>query len=123
MRSALCLAVLAACSTAPVQTEPSRFDPQTPVDPAPPPPSPAAVRQRTFLADTLRRPAPLLPGLDTPSPFDYSPEPRRIAATCWYLSKAIMLAAAASYFFSPTPSGGWAVKILPHRWQRNFCKR
>ena len=33
-----------------------------------------------------------------------------------------MLPAVASYFFVPTPSGVWAVKTVPQRLQRNFCK-
>src|ERR1017187_398878 len=37
-----------------------------------------------------------------------------------YRSRAIMLAAVSSYFFSPTPSGAAAVNTSPHRLHRNF---
>src|SRR5260370_37156666 len=37
-----------------------------------------------------------------------------------YRSRAIMLAAVSSYFFSPTPSGAAAVYTSPHRLHRNF---
>ena len=32
-----------------------------------------------------------------------------------------MLAAVASYFAAPTPSGAAAVNTFPHRLQRSFC--
>ena len=40
-----------------------------------------------------------------------------------YFKIAIMLPTVASYFSAPTPSGARAVKTLPQRWQRSFCKR
>ena len=37
-----------------------------------------------------------------------------------YFRSAIIAPVRASYLSGPTPSGGGAVKITPHRWQRSF---